>query len=175
MLYKKKIQKSKYPKILLAKNISFCEKCALFIKFWTCKCVSLISAEPIWDRQMKYWTLKKKPDCAFHWFNESVNVSCLSHNTGIYKQYIYIHYLNNLVLKDKNKMCVYVSGHDRIKKKSDGNINKMLNILIFLLKTVKYKYTSKYMHLLVSIYNVLIWTRVSKLSTNVYRNERANV
>lgn len=30
-------------------------------------------------------------------------------------------------------MCVYVSGHDRIKKKSDGNIpvNKMLNILIF--------------------------------------------
>lgn len=132
MLYKKKkIQKSKYPKILLAKNISFCEKCALFIKFWTCKCVSLISAEPIWDRQMKYWTLKKKPDCAFHWFNESVNVSCLSHNTGIYKQYIYIHYLNNLVLKDKNKMCVYVSGHDRIKKKSDGNINKMLNILIF--------------------------------------------
>lgn len=93
--------------------------------------MSLISAEPIWDRQMKYWTLKKKPDCAFHWFNESVNVSCLSHNTGIYKQYIYIHYLNNLVLKDKNKMCVYVSGHDRIKKKSDGNINKMLNILIF--------------------------------------------
>lgn len=80
-----------------------------------------------------------------------------------------------MVLKDKNKMCVYVSGHDRIKKKSDGNIIKMLNILIFLLKTVKYKYTSKYMHLLVSIYNVLIWTRVSKLSTNVYRNERANV